>query len=105
MMGRAFDGSKSVSMGAVDFALKVGHFQFEVPLLWFTPQARSICCWSPMDPHCQTIPFSLHQNVKFVKEDRAIIIMVEKEIPIHFSSIIPFIDKQDVKEDSKYLSF
>lgn len=90
-MVRAFDGSKSIAVGELDLTLKIGPCQFVVPFVIVDiPTTFNMLLGRPWIHTTGAIPFSLHQKVKFIRGDKIITIMAEKEIPIHSSSVVPF---------------
>lgn len=99
MMVREFNGSKSITLGEVDQTLEIEPCQFEVPFIVINILATFNMLLTRLWIH------TAGQKVKFTKEDRLIHTMGEKEIRIHLSSVIPFIDMQEVREDSQCHAF
>lgn len=101
MMVRAFDGSKSIVVGEVDFTLETGSCQFVVPFVVVDISTTfNMLLGRPWVHTVGVIPSSQHQKVKFIKGDKIITIMAEKEILIHSSSAIPFIDTHEIRGDN-----
>lgn len=50
------------------------------------------------------IPFSLHQKVKFILGNRFISFMLEEDLTVFSSSIVPFINAQQIDHASRYHS-
>lgn len=103
-MVRAFDSLKVHSLEK-EPCIEFGPWQFEVPLIVVDiPATLNMLLGLPWIHIAGTILSSLHHKLKFIKGDMLIKIMVEKEIQT-LSSVIRFINTQDVREDNKYHAF
>lgn len=51
------------------------------------------------------IPSSLHQKVKFISANKLITIIAEEDTPLPASTMVPFIDTQQLDTVSRYHSF
>lgn len=76
-MVRAFYSTKSVALGEVDLVLEIGPCQFEVPVVVIDILTIFNML---LDPHCRRNPIQFTSKVKFIRGNKLITIMAEKEI-------------------------
>ena len=101
---RAFDGKTREVQGEIDLPLEIGPCTFNVTFkVMDIPGAYSLLLGRPWIHAAGAVPSTLHQKVKFILEDRVVIIRGEEDYNIYKETAIPFIGAED--EDDKPLSF
>lgn len=80
---KAFDGSKRVVMGEVDFNIRIGHHVFTIPfeVMNINPTYNYLL-GRPLIHAANAVTSTLHQKLKFVINDKLVIISREKYMVI-----------------------
>lgn len=83
-----------------------GPCAFEMPFVVVDiPTVFNLVLGHPWIHIAGAISSSLHQKVKFISGNKLITVMVEEDIPMPASIVVPFIDTQQTDSASKYHSF
>ncbi len=102
-MVRAFDGTRREVMGNIEIPLKVGPctYDIEFQVMDITPSYNCLL-GRPWIHSAGAVPSSLHQKVKFIVDNRLIIVDGEEDIVASISADTPYIE---ISEDAVECSF
>jgi hypothetical protein len=93
---RAFDGNTREVLGEIDLPLEVGPCIFNVSFkVLDIPGVFSLLLGRPWIHAAGAIPSTLHQKVKFITEDRLVVIDGEEDYNIYKETAVPFIGTED----------
>jgi len=103
MIVRAFDGSRRKVMGEIELPIKVGPCTFQVTfqVMDILP-AYSCLLGRPWIHTARVVPSTLHQNLKFVVDDKLIIVSEEEDLLVSKPLSSPYIE---VAEEALKTSF
>lgn len=81
MVVRAFDGSHRKVIGEISLPIHIGHVTFEVvfQVMDIVP-TYSCLLGRPWIHYARVVPSTLHQKVKFVVDEKLVIIFAEKDL-------------------------
>jgi len=93
MVVRAFDGSKREAIGEVELPVQVGPCTFQIvfQVMDILP-AYSCLLGRPWIHTARVVPSTLHQKLKFVVDDKLIIISREEDLVVCGSTSTPYIE-------------
>ncbi|PKI66986.1 hypothetical protein CRG98_012651 [Punica granatum] len=93
---RAFDGSRKEVNGEIDLLIDVDPCLFSVTFQVFDiPNAFSLLLGRPWIHSADVVPYSLHQRLKFIVEEKLITIKGEEDYAIYKETTIPYISIGD----------
>ncbi|KAF8407326.1 hypothetical protein HHK36_006453 [Tetracentron sinense] len=103
---RAFDSSKRQVVGEIDLEVTIGPHNFDITFqVVDIPAAFNLLLGRPWLHSAGAVPSSLHQRLKYIKDDEVITILAENMPSIRHQSDIPFIDLEYPKEVPGFHSF
>ncbi|PKI71177.1 hypothetical protein CRG98_008426 [Punica granatum] len=89
---RAFDGSRREVNGEIDLLIYIGPCSFSVTFqVLDIPNAFSLLLGRPWIHSAGAIPSSLHQKLKFIVEERIIMVKGEEDYAIYKETAVPYI--------------
>nr|KYP32853.1 hypothetical protein KK1_046359 [Cajanus cajan] len=93
MIVRAFDGSRREVTGEVILPIQVGPtvFNIEFQVTDIAP-AYSCLLGRPWIHQARVVPSTLHQKVKFVVDNKLVVIQAEEDMIIIKSLTVPYVD-------------
>nr|KYP47215.1 hypothetical protein KK1_031157 [Cajanus cajan] len=96
MIVRAFDGSRKEVVGEITLSIKIGPtiFNIEFQVMDITP-TYSCLLGKPWIHQVKAIPSTLHQKVKFVVDDRLIVVQAKENMFISKPLVIPYVDSME----------
>lgn len=94
IMVQAFDGTKTSTCVEIDRKVLIGPCEFEVFfLLADIPAVFNLLLEHPGIHSAGTIPYSLHQRVKFITSNKLITIMIKEDVhvppPLWYHALTP----------------
>ena len=93
---RAFDGKTREVQGEIDLPLEIGPCTFNVTFkVMDIPGVYSLLLGRPWIHAAGAVPSTLHQKVKFILEDRVVVINGEDDYNIYKETAVPFIGAED----------
>ena len=102
-MVRAFDGSQRLVLGVLDLEVVVGGHPFlcTFHVLDISP-SYTMLLGRPWIHTAGAVPSTLHQRLKFIANDKLIVVKAEEAMLVCPVEGVPYVDKED---DGKELSF
>jgi len=93
MVVRAFDGSKREVIGEVELPIQVGPCTFQIvfQVMDILP-AYNCLLGRPWIHTAEVVPSTLHQKLKFVIDDKLIIVSGEEDLVVCGSTSNPYIE-------------
>ena len=93
---RAFDGKTREVQGEIDLPLEIGPCTFNVTFkVMDIPGVYSLLLGRPWIHAAGAVPSTLHQKVKFILEDRVVVINGEDDYNIYKETAVPFVGTED----------
>ncbi|PKI49419.1 hypothetical protein CRG98_030189, partial [Punica granatum] len=93
---RAFDGSHREVNGEIDLLIDVGPCSFSITFqVLDIPNAFSLLLGRPWIHSAGAVPSSLHQRLKFIVEERLIMVKGEEDYAIYKETAVPYISIGD----------
>nr|KYP31819.1 hypothetical protein KK1_047677 [Cajanus cajan] len=93
MIVRAFDGSRREVMGEVVLPIQVGLTIFNVEFQVMDIAPTYICFLGrPWIHQARPVPSTLHQKVKFVVDNKLVVVQIEEDIIISKPLTIPYVE-------------
>ncbi|RDY11706.1 hypothetical protein CR513_03587, partial [Mucuna pruriens] len=102
---RAFDGSRREVMGEIEIPLQIGPFTFQISFQVMDIRPTNSCpLGRPLIHSVGTVPSSFHQRIKFIVDDKLVIIYGEEDMLVSCPKLVGYIEAAEEALETAFQS-
>nr|KYP34949.1 hypothetical protein KK1_044041 [Cajanus cajan] len=105
MIVRAFDGSRREIIGEIEIHVQIGPFTFNITFQVMDIKPTYSCLLGrPWIHSARVVPSYLHQKLKFIVEDKLVIVLGEEDMLVNYHTPTRYIEAAEEALETSFQS-